>query len=173
MATNYTLPPTPELTPAPPFKPAVLPKIYPWDEYNLAFIMQWLYRQAIKTGFVGTFEDFKLRYGTYVEAIDPQDAQEMIENYSGTYHIVPLMGIDQVLQTKNKVLNQNIIVEAIPENLIPARDPYTGRYRVIPLAYLDQILRTNNKVMEQDVTIEKIPYQTTSNTAGGYTAIIG
>ena len=73
----------------------------------------------------------------------------------------------------NKVLNQDIIVEAIPEDLIPTSNPYTGRYQVTPLAYLDQILRTKDKVMEQDVTVEKIPYQTTSNTAGGYTAIIG
>ena len=171
MAIDYSLPPMPSA--APPPKPAILKRIYPWDEYNITLVMQWLYAQAARTGFLGTFEDFKLRYGAYIEATDPQDIHDLIENYTGTYHIIPLVGIEQVLQTKNKVLNQNIIVEAIPDNLIPTSNPYTGRYVVTPLAYLDQILRTENKVMEQNVTVQKIPYQTTSNVAGGYTAIIG
>jgi len=49
-----------------------LPKIYPWDEYNVTLVMQWLFAQASKTGFTGTFDDFKLRYGAYVEAADSQ-----------------------------------------------------------------------------------------------------
>jgi uncharacterized protein YeaO (DUF488 family) len=67
--------------------------------------MNWLYAQAKKTGFVGTFEDFKLRYGAFIEASDPQDIQDLIDNYNGTYRITPLVGIEQVLKTKNKVLN--------------------------------------------------------------------
>ena len=165
MNKQYTLLPDPQH--------AVLKKIYPWEEYNITLVMTWLYAQAQKTGFSGTFEDFKLRYGLYIESTDPMDPQNFLENYTGKYHIIPLVGIEQTLKTKNKVLNQDIIVEAIPEDLIPASNPYTGRYQVTPLAYLDQILRTKDKVMEQDVTVEKIPYQTTSNVAGGYTAIIG
>lgn len=166
MNPNCPLPPTP-------YQHAVLKKIYPWDEYNIELVMTWLYAQAKRTGFSGTLEDFKLRYGLYVESTDPMEPENFLENYTGTYHIIPLAGIAQTLQTKNKVLNKNIIVEAIPEDLISTADPYTGRYTVTPLAYLDQILRTENKLMEQNVIVEKIPYQTTSNVAGGYTAIIG
>lgn len=162
---QYTLPPNPHH--------AVLKRIYPWDQYNITLVLTWLYAQAQRTGFTGTFEDFKLRYGIYIEQSDPQDPSSFLENYTGTYRIIPLVGIEQTLKTKNKVLNQDIIVEAIPESAIPATNPYTGRYQVTPLAYLDQILRTSGKTMEQNVTVEKIPYATTSNIAGGYTAIIG
>ena len=165
MAINYNLPPNPQH--------AVLKRIYPWDEYNVELVMQWLFAQARKTGFTGTFEDFKLRYGAYVEAIDPQEAHEIIENYTGTYHIIPLMGIEQVLKTKNKVLNQDIIIDPIPDNIIDQHKTYTGRYQVIPMANVDQILRTNNRILEQDMVVEKIPYAEVSNTAGGVTCIIG
>lgn len=165
MPYNYSLPPNPQH--------AVLKRIYPWDEYDVTLVMTWLFAQAQKTGFSGTFEDFKQRYGAYVEAADPQDIHDLIENYQGTYHITPLVSIEQVLQTKNKVLNQNIIIDPIPESIIGTHKPYTGRYQVIPMANVDQLLRTNNKVMEQDVVIEKIPYAEVSNTAGGKTVTIG
>lgn len=165
ITSQFVMPPSPQH--------AVLKRIYPWDEYDITLVMTWLYAQAQRSGFKGTFEDFKLRYGLYMENTDPQDPQSLIENYTGTYHVIPLRSIQQRLMTANKVLNKDIIIDAIPEDLIPVTDPYTGRYQVTPLAYLDQILRTENKLMEQDVTVEKIPYQTTSNIAGGYTAIIG
>ena len=41
------------------------------NEYDITLVMTWLYEQAKKTGFSGTFEDFKLRYGAYAEAMDP------------------------------------------------------------------------------------------------------
>lgn len=165
MPYNYSLPPNPQH--------AVLKRIYPWDEYDVTLVMTWLFAQAQKTGFSGTFEDFKQRYGAYVEAADPQDIHDLIENYQGTYHITPLVSIEQVLQTKNKVLNQNIIIDPIPESVIGTYKPYTGRYQVVPMANVDQLLRTNNKVMEEDVVIEKIPYAEVSNTAGGKTVTIG
>ena len=92
MTINYNLPPDPTN--------AVLKRIYPWDQYDITLIMNWLFTQAKKTGFTGTFEDFKQRYGVYVEATDPQDIQDLIENYTGTYHITPLVSIEQVLKTK-------------------------------------------------------------------------
>ena len=164
MSNQHTLPPNPQ-------QHAVLKRIYPWDEYNINLVMTWLYAQAQKTGFPGTFEDFKLRYGVYIENTDPEDPTSLIDNYTGPYHIMPLLSIEQRLRTKNKVLNQDIIIEAIPDNLIPAT--YTGRYQVTPLPFLDQILHTENKALEQNITVEKIPYYTTSNDAGGYTVIIG
>lgn len=162
---NIQLPPNPQQ--------AVLKHIYPWDEYDLAITMQWLFAQAQKTGFVGTYEDFKLRYGAYVEAQDPQNIHELIENYEGTYNITPLVAIDQVLHTKNKVLNQDIIVQQIPSSVINNKKTYTGQYSVTPMADMVQQLRTADRVLEENIIIEKIPYQETSNDAGGYTAIIG
>ena len=165
MAINYNLPPDPTN--------AVLKRIYPWDQYDITLVMSWLFTQAKKTGFTGTFEDFKQRYGAYVEATDPQDIQDLIENYTGTYHITPLVSIEQVLKTKNKVLNQDIIIDPIPDSLINQHKTYAGRYQITPMANIDQILRTNNKIMEEDMIIEKIPYAAVSNEAGGRTVTIG
>ena len=165
MSITYTLPPDPQN--------AVLKRIYPWDEYDITLVMNWLYTQAKKTGFVGTFEDFKLRYGAFVEATDPQDIQDLIENYSGTYHITPLMSIEQVLQTKNKVLNQNIIIDPIPEDVVVSKKSYKGSYQVTPLPLVDQVLRTEDKVMTENLVVEQIPFHKVSNDAGGYTFTIG
>lgn len=153
---------------------AALKRIYPWDAYNKTLVMQWLYAQAKATGFTGTQEDFKLRYGAFIEASDPQEIYELIENYQGTYHITPLVSIEQVLKTKNKVLNQDIIIDPIPENLVgTAQEPYNGRYQVTPLAYVDQVLRTRNRAMEENLIIEKIPMHQVDNEAGGRTVTIG
>ena len=165
MAINYNLPPDPQH--------AVLKRIYPWDEYDITLVMTWLYTQAKKTGFVGTFDDFKLRYGKFIEATDPQDIEDLIENYSGTYHITPLMSIEQVLQTKNKVLNQNIIIDPIPEDLVVNKRTYKGSYSVTPIPLVDQLLRTEGKIMEENLVVEQIPFHKTSNDAGGYTFTIG
>lgn len=165
MPINYNLPPDPTN--------AVLKRIYPWDQYDVTLVMQWLYAQAKKTGFTGTLEDFKLRYGAYVEAADPQDIHDLIENYTGAYHITPLVSIEQVLKTKNKVLNQDIIIDPIPDSIANQYKKYNGRYQVTPIANVDQILRTHDKVMEEDLIVEKIPYAEVSNNAGGTTVIIG
>ena len=165
MAIKYELPPNPQH--------AVLKRIYPWDEYDITLVMTWLYEQAQKTGFIGTYEDFKQRYGAYVEATDPQDIQDLIENYQGTYHITPLLSIEQVLQTKNKVLNQNIIIDPIPEDVVVSKKSYKGSYQVTPLPLVDQVLRTEDKVMTENLVVEQIPFHKVSNDAGGYTFTIG
>ena len=165
MAINYNLPPDPQN--------AVLKRIYPWDEYDITLVMTWLYTQAKKTGFVGTFDDFKLRYGKFIEATDPKDIEDLIENYSGTYHITPLLSIEQVLQTKNKVLNQNIIIDPIPEDLVVNKRAYKGSYTVTPLPLVDQLLRTEDKIMTENLVVEQIPFHKVSNDAGGYTFTIG
>lgn len=153
---------------------AIKKRIYPWEKYQETSIIIWLYEQAKQTGFTGTLEDFKQRYGAFMEATDPADLPDLIDNYEGLYRIIPLMGIQQVLETENKVLNKNIIIEAIPPDLINTNKPvYKGKYHVIPMVDVDQILRTNDKVMEDNVTVERIPYSETSNTAGGYTVTIG
>ena len=165
MSINYSLPPDPQN--------AVLKRIYPWDEYNITLVMQWLYAQAQKTGFPGTFEDFKLRYGAYVEASDPQDIHDLIDNYTGSYHITPLVSIEQVLKTKNKVLNQNIIIDPIPDELLGTNKTYNGSYQITPLPNIQQVLRTENRVLEENIVIDKIPVHTVDNDYGGKTVTIG
>ena len=162
---NYSLPPDPQH--------AVLKRIYPWDEYNITLVMQWLYAQAQKTGFVGTFEDFEQRYGAYVAAQTPEDIQDLIDNYTGTYHITPLLSIEQVLQTKNKILNQNIIIDPIPETALCNHKTYSGQYQVNPLPNMSQVLRTKDKILEDNIIIDKIPYHEVDNDAGGRTVTIG
>lgn len=152
---------------------ATLKRIYPWDEYNITLVITWLYEQARRTGFTGTIEDFKQRYGAFVEATAPEDIYDIIDNYTGTYHITPLLSIEQVLQTKNKILNQNIIIDPIPENLVVNGKPYTGSYQITPLAHVDQILKTNDRVLEDNIVIEKIPIHQVDNEAGGRTVTIG
>ena len=165
MAINYNLPPDPQH--------AVLKRIYPWDEYDVNLVMQWLFTQAKKTGFTGSIDDFKLRYGAFIEAADPQEVYDLIEDYTGTYHITPLLSIEQVLQTKNKVLNQNIIIDPIPEDLVINKRAYKVSYTVTPLPLVDQLLRTEDKVMTENLVIEQIPFHKVSNDAGGYTFTIG
>lgn len=152
---------------------AVLGKIYPWDEYNITVVLQWLYKQAKKTGFPGSFEDFKLRYGDFVEVTDPAEIHDLIDKYEGSYHITPLVNIQQVLQTKNKVLDKDIIIDAAPACTHEDLPTYAGRYTITPLANVDQILRTRETHVESNIIVERIPYQETSNEAGGYTVIIG
>ena len=152
---------------------AVLKKIYPWDEYNKTLVMQWLYAQAQATGFHGTLEDFKLRYGSYIEAADPQDIYDLIDEYTGTYHITPLVGIEQVLHTKNKVLNADMVIDPIPDSIVGNYKTYRGSYQITPLPYLDQVLRTEDRILEENIIIDKIPVHQVDNEAGGRTFTIG
>lgn len=149
----------------------ILKKIYPWDKYNIELIMSWLYDQAKQTGFDGTLNDFKLHYGDYIASLDISQVYELIDHYNEDYHITPLPGVEQILNTKNKLLTEDIIVDPIPDVVIPAN--YEGSYLVTPLADVSQILRTANRTLGDDVIVEQIPYYETTNNAGGYTAIIG
>jgi len=51
--------------------------------------------------------------------------------------------------------------------------PYDGEYEVTPKTYDEQTLETRNKRMLKNVTIKKIPQYEVSNSAEGYTLIIG
>lgn len=51
--------------------------------------------------------------------------------------------------------------------------PYDGEYEVVPSTYDEQTLETRNKRMLKNVTIKKIPQYEVSNSAEGYTLIIG
>ena len=89
------LPPDPEH--------AVLRRIYPWDEYDKNLILAWLYIQATNTGFIGSFEDFKLRYGIY-----------NLEKYMGATNIIPKPYLEIILNTKDTIVTDDIIIQPIP-----------------------------------------------------------
>lgn len=82
-----------------------LPRIYPWENLNFTLILKSLYKHAIETGFKGTFIDFKDNYGRYLDVLNP---------YTGSYQVIPLAKIDQILRTKDTMLSDDIIVEEIP-----------------------------------------------------------
>lgn len=84
---------------------AVLKKIYPWGDYNIQQVIRWLYAQAQKTGFDGTIDDFKERYGSFID---------QMEHYDGPYDIMPSIDFDQILETANKIVGENITIAQIP-----------------------------------------------------------
>ena len=51
--------------------------------------------------------------------------------------------------------------------------PYTGEYEITPKTYDEQILPTKNKKMVDNLKVKKIPQYEVSNSAEGYTLIIG
>ena len=165
MAIQTKLPPDPQH--------AVLKKIYPWDEINNELVMQWLYVQAKETGFVGAFEDFKLRFGIYVEGLDEEGLHYTLENYEGMYNVIPLLEIEQVLHTKNKILNKDIIVAPVPQEYINKRPKYIGKTEVIPTPYFGVTLRTKDTIVEDDIIVQPIPYKEENNEFGGVTVTIG
>lgn len=162
---QFVLPPSPQN--------AVLKRVYPWDEYDNNLVMQWLYEQAKNTGFVGSFEDFKLRYGIYVEGLDEEGLHYTLENYEGMYSVIPLLEIEQVLHTKNKILNKDIIVAPVPQEYINKRAKYIGKTEVIPTPYFGTTLRTNDTIVESDIVVQPIPYKEEENEFGGITVAIG
>lgn len=50
---------------------------------------------------------------------------------------------------------------------------YEGGYVVTPMVDFEQVLPTTNRILGNNVIVEKIPRYDTTNTAGGYTVIIG
>ena len=101
--------------------------IYPWENTELYVLCQKLYTVAVKTGYTDTFDEFKAHFGAYLERY-------------------PL----------------------VPEDYL-----YDGEYRITPLPLVEQILQTSQTLLEQNIVVEPIPYAQTSNSAGGYTVIIG
>lgn len=90
---------------------ATAPCIYPWEQTNLFNLCQQLYELAARTGFHGTFDDFKTYFGSYLENDDIVIDYNV---YDGQYILTPLPSVDQILRTKNKLLTEDIIIEPIP-----------------------------------------------------------
>lgn len=103
ITSKFMLPPSPV--------PTEKKYVYPWENTELAVLCQRLYILAAKTGYTGTLEEFKSCFGAYLETneITPGDFP-----YEGQYEVTPLPLVEQILQTKNKTLARNIVVEPIP-----------------------------------------------------------
>ena len=91
--------------------PAQKTAVYPWENTNLFVLCQQLYQLAARTGYTGTFEDFKEHFGLYLE-MNPNMLE--FDIYTGQYNVTPLPDVEQILRTNQKSLTQDITIEPIP-----------------------------------------------------------
>ena len=87
--------------------------VYPWEHTELMVLCSRLYELAMQTGYTGTFNDFKRGFGAYLEANNILTTDDF-EKYIGQYEIIPLPLVEQILNTKNKILENNIVIQPIP-----------------------------------------------------------
>ena len=99
------------ILPVQPSVAAKLPVIYPWEHTNLYNLCIQLYELAHKTGYTGTFDEFKAHFGEYLES---GDTIINVDEYTGQYTVTPLPNVEQILRTDNKVLRHDIVIEPIP-----------------------------------------------------------
>lgn len=97
--------------PVMPQQPAAKASVYPWEHTNLFILCQQLYGLAAKTGYLGTFEEFKEHFGEYLES---GDSIIDYDAYTGQYEVTPLPNVEQILRTHNKVLKHDIVIQPIP-----------------------------------------------------------
>ena len=99
------------VVPIMPEQPAKLKVVYPWETTNLLILCQQLFELAVKTGYHGTFEEFKAHFGEYLES---GDSIIDYDEYTGQYQVTPLPYVEQILRTRNKVLKYDVTIEEIP-----------------------------------------------------------
>ena len=99
------------VVPMMPAQPANLKVVYPWETTNIYNLGQQLFELASKTGYLGTFEEFKTHFGEYLES-----GSSIIDYdiYTGQYQVTPLPNVEQILRTQNRLLKHDIIIEQIP-----------------------------------------------------------
>lgn len=103
MPIDYRLPPEPHNI--------AVQHVYPWEHTNLFNLCQELYMLAAKTGYKGTFEEFRNFFGSYLES---GDSIIDYDEYQGQYNVTPLPTVEQILRTRNKVLKQDVVIDPIP-----------------------------------------------------------
>lgn len=97
-----------------PIQPCAQPKInniYPWDISSPANLYQDIYEIALKTGYIGTFSEFKNTLGAFLQAQGAIINQEL---YDGQYEVIPLPETSQILRTTNKLMSGDVVVKPIP-----------------------------------------------------------
>ena len=87
--------------------------IYPWEHTELMVLCRKLYEFAAQTGYTGTLDEFKRGFGAYLEANQIITTDDF-ERYTGQYEVIPLPLMQQILQTTNKVLEDDITIAPIP-----------------------------------------------------------
>ena len=65
--------------------------VYPWENTNLFILCQQLYELASRTGYLGSFAEFKEHFGVY---LDSNPNLLNYDVYSGEYSITPLPNVD-------------------------------------------------------------------------------
>ena len=101
------------ILPARPQVIAQAPCIYPWENTNLFNLCQQLYQLAANTGYNGTFDEFKISFGTYLESDGSLIDYDI---YTGEYTVTALPEVEQILRTRNKILTHDIVIEPIPQH---------------------------------------------------------
>lgn len=99
------------VVPVMPVQPSQNKMIYPWERTNLFTLCQELYALASKTGYLGTFEEFKAHFGEYLES---DESIIDYDAYTGQYAVTPLPNLEQILRTSNKILKHDIVIQPIP-----------------------------------------------------------
>lgn len=99
----------------PPVPAQVIEKkhVYPWEHTELVILCQRLYTLAANTGFEGTLEEFKERFGVYLQNHNIFTSEDF-DKYNGQYEVTPLPLVEQILQTRNTVLENDIVIQPIP-----------------------------------------------------------
>ena len=85
--------------------------IYPWEDINLNVFAKKLFLVAQKNGYQGSWENFKQ------SLLDLQSGKPISDNfqeYLGSYNVVPMAEMAQILPTNGTVLLADITVEPIP-----------------------------------------------------------
>ena len=88
--------------------------VYPWEHTELMILCRRIYDLAIKTGYTGTLDEFRHNFGTYLKENKIIITPDNIEEYVGQYEVIPLPLVEQILQTTNKVLTEDVVVAPIP-----------------------------------------------------------
>lgn len=99
------------ILPTQPSVAAKAPTVYPWERTNLFILCQQLYQLAAKTGYSGTFEEFKEHFGAY---LNTDGSLIDYDVYTGEYEVTALPNVEQILRTKNKLVTHDIVIEPIP-----------------------------------------------------------
>lgn len=99
------------IVPVTPTTSVKLPVVYPWEQTNLFVLCQQLYELASKTGYTGSFDEFKEHFGEYLNS---DGSLINYDIYTGQYEITALPEVEQILRTEKKILLADIVVKPIP-----------------------------------------------------------
>ena len=86
-----------------------VPQVNHLDDIQFVLFYKEVYQTALRTGFVGTYEEFMTQMGQFLKEV--MDGPEL---YVGQTIITPMVEVEQILRTGGKLVTDDIIVEQIP-----------------------------------------------------------